>query len=214
MSAQPYTLRHVLVRLVGGPVYQTDTELWGKLMADPGAVRDYFAQIGLELVLDEDAGYAFLRQESAPEEAPDAGDGPREAPLPRLLRRTALGFLTTVLLVELRERLIRHDQSADGQPNLYLEAREIHAFLQVYCPDIGDEQRTERSIKNAIRRLEELAVLKEVRNRGDLIYRVEPIIRAKLPVEEVAALRARLRQHLNEHPGEADPGEEEVNDVE
>lgn len=218
MNANLITLRHVLVRLISQPVYHEDKDLWTRLLRERTAVEQYFQQIGLELVLDEEGGYAFLRQgddndaddaesdDADPTAADSAPDG-HAAPLPRLLRRSPLGFLPTVLMLELRERMLRHDESADGSVHLYLDAAAITDFMAPYCGEGGNEQKTERQIQAAIRRLMDLAVLRQMPNRGDTIYRVEPILRAKLPIDKIEEIRARLRNHIRD--GETDTTEEQ-----
>lgn len=44
------------------PFYPEDRELWKTLLTDKSALRTWFRQTGLELVIDEVEGYAFLRQ--------------------------------------------------------------------------------------------------------------------------------------------------------
>ena len=50
------------VALLKGVIYrESDERLWSALLNLQARVRDYMAVIGLELVLDEAEGYAFLR---------------------------------------------------------------------------------------------------------------------------------------------------------
>lgn len=127
------------------------------------------------------------------------------------MRRTPLSFLPTVLLTELRERLLRHDQSTDGTDYLYLEFREILEFMRPYCDETGNEQKTEKKVKNAVSRLSELSVLSHVPNRNEVIYRVQPILRAKLPVDQIEAIRSRLKAHLGQND-ESTEANMEIND--
>ena len=65
-ATQP-DLSAVVVPLLKGAVEaQTDPKLWQGLLKLQGRVRDYVAVLGLELILDEAEGHAFLR--SRPEE--------------------------------------------------------------------------------------------------------------------------------------------------
>lgn len=200
MNPSTITLRHVIVQLVRGPLYQEDSELWARLLRDLHHVEAHFHMMGLDLVLDEDAGYAFLRNESTDEEEEDSETTEGVAPLPRLMRRTPLSFLPTVLLTELRERLLRHDQSTDGSDHLYLEFQDILEFMRPYCQETGNEQKIEKKVKAAVTRLAELSALRQVPNRNEVIYRVEPILRAKLPVDQIEAIRDRLKAQLGQTP--------------
>jgi hypothetical protein len=212
MNPSTITLRHVIVQLIRGPLYQEETELWKRLLSNLQDVEAHFHMMGLELVLDEDAGYAFLRNESGDEEEEDAETSEGIAPLPRLMRRTPLAFLPTVLLTELRERLLRHDQSTDGSDHLYLEFKDILEMMRPYCQETGNEQKIEKKVKAAVSRLADLSALRLVANRNEVIYRVEPILRAKLPIDQIEAIRDRLKAQLGQEntskPEESNTGEE------
>lgn len=209
MNPSVITIRHVIVQLVRGPIYQEETESWARLLRDRHQVETHFHLMGLDLVVDEDAGYAFLRNEDASEDEEPSESHEGEAPLPRLMRRTPLSFLPTVLLTELRERLLRHDQSTDGTDYLYLEFKDILEFMRPYCGETGNEQKIEKKVKAAVARLAELSALRQVTNRDEVIYRVEPILRAKLPIDQIEAIRNRLKAHL----GQEDAAEETAEDA-
>jgi hypothetical protein len=55
--------------LLKGVLYQeSDPALWSTLLELQARVRDYVAVLGLELMLDEAEGYAFLRSRPEAEE--------------------------------------------------------------------------------------------------------------------------------------------------
>ncbi len=204
------TARHVIVRLIGGPLYHSDTDLWRILRTETATVRDHFHRMGLEVAMDEEAGYAFLRQTEETEEAAETENN--EAPLPRLMRRTPLSYHQTLLLVLLRERLLQHDQSADGEEYLHLDHDQLLDLQRPYFPDAANEKKTEDRMGRTISRLVDLGVLRRLKNRSEDIYRVEPILRAKLPVERIREIRDRLSAHLGEAPSqENDETAEEEN---
>ncbi|MDP1934059.1 MAG: DUF4194 domain-containing protein, partial [Nitrosomonas sp.] len=69
--APPADLPVLLINLLKGVIYRDDDErLWGTLLNLQTRVRDYVTVLGLDLVLDEAEGYAFLksRTESADDE--------------------------------------------------------------------------------------------------------------------------------------------------
>ena len=58
----PHQASLVLIQLFKGVLYQDKSpELWRDLLIFQGAIRDYFAVIGLQVLIDETEGYAFLR---------------------------------------------------------------------------------------------------------------------------------------------------------
>ena len=102
--APPADLSVLLITLLKGVIYRGDDErLWGMLLNLQTRVRDYVTVLGLDLVLDEAEGYAFLksRAESADDEATPK--------LPRLVARRPLSFPVSLLLALLRKKLAEFD---------------------------------------------------------------------------------------------------------
>jgi len=95
----------VLIALMKGVVYQdADTDIWQALLGLQARARDYLAVLGLELLLDEAEGYAWLRTRPAPEEG--------EA-LPRLVVKRPLSFPVSLLLAQLRKKLAEFDAGGE-----------------------------------------------------------------------------------------------------
>ena len=79
------THRHVIVRLLNGPIYQEDLDLWGRLGAEWEKIKSHFIEMGMEVARDDSAGYAFIRQCEEEEEAAESWEDSASAPLPRVL---------------------------------------------------------------------------------------------------------------------------------
>lgn len=188
------SLRHVIARLATGPLYRDEADLWNRLQTEENSVRQHYHNMGLEVVIDPDAGFAFLKQEdSAPTEDGDWQD-PAEAPMPRLLRRTPLGYHPTLLLILLRERLLHHEQAASSEVYLYLDEDQLTELLRPYYADTHNEKKLNERVSRVINRLVEIGILRRLNNRAEAIYRVEPILKAKLPAEAIQEVRQRLAQ--------------------
>lgn len=57
------SLSTLLINLFKGVLYRDDDQPgWQNLIEQQAAVRDYIQLLGLELILDEAEGYAYLRQ--------------------------------------------------------------------------------------------------------------------------------------------------------
>ena len=56
------THRHVIVRLLNGPIYQEDLDLWSRLGAEWEKIKGHFGEMGLDVARDDSAGYAYVRQ--------------------------------------------------------------------------------------------------------------------------------------------------------
>jgi hypothetical protein len=189
------TYRHVIVRLLNGPIYQEDLDLWGRLGAEWEKIRNHFFEIGMEVARDDSAGYAFVRQrDELEEEDTDAwGDG-AEAPLPRVLRRTRLSYHQTIFMVLLREELMRFEQSQEEGDHLYRSALDLRETMTPYYPELHDEKKIHRQISALVTKFEEWGILKKVRDRDGGLYRVERIIKAKLPPEKLAEVREQIKR--------------------
>jgi hypothetical protein len=182
--------RHVLAKLATGPIYERDTDYWLTLKGELERVRAHYAEMGLIVVVDESAGYAYLRQEA--DDAAEGWDEARLAPVPIVLRRRKLSYHQTLLLVLLRERLLRHEQSSGADAQLYLKEEDLLEMLRPYFPESNNEKKFRDKALPLLRRADELNILSPLKNRAESIYRVEQIIKAKLPPELIAEIRARL----------------------
>ncbi|MBK8192968.1 MAG: DUF4194 domain-containing protein [Lewinellaceae bacterium] len=102
----PDNFAPLAIKLLQGVVYEEDVRLWQDLTkVHELPLRRYFAQIGLQLIVDKQEGFAFLRQPKG---------GPEEtAHLPRLMRKRTLNFDQSILCVLLRERLEEPDAVRD-----------------------------------------------------------------------------------------------------
>ncbi len=189
------THRHVIVRLLNGPIYQEDLDLWGRLGAEWERIRNHFREMGLEVARDDSAGYAFIRQnEETDEEEEEGWEEADTAPLPRVLRRTRLTYHQTIFMVLLREELMRFEQNQEEGDHLYRTALDLREVMTPYYPELHDEKKIHRQISAMISRFEEWGILKKVRDKDGGLYRVERIIKAKLPPEKLAEVRDQIKR--------------------
>lgn len=193
------THRHVIVRLLNGPIYQEDLDLWGRLGAEWEKIKNHFFEMGMEVARDDSAGYAFIRQRE--EEATEDDEGWEDeavAPLPRVLRRTRLTYHQTIFMVLLREELMRFEQNQEEGDHLYRSALDLREIMTPYYPELHDEKKIHRQISSLVSRFEEWGILKKVRDKDEGLYRVERIIKAKLPPEKLAEVRDQIKRRLPE----------------
>ena len=200
------TYRHVIVRLLNGPIYQEDLDLWGRLGAEWDRIKSHFFDMGLEVARDDAAGYAFVRQTEESEEELEDWEDVASAPLPRVLRRTRLSYQQTIFMVILREELMRFEQEQEEGDHLYRSAQDLREIMIPYYPEMHDEKKIHRQISGMIAKFEEWGILKKVRDKDDGLYRVERIIKAKLPPDKLTEVRDQIRRRSPEI-------EEEMEDV-
>jgi hypothetical protein len=174
----------VKAKLLREPVYREDGELWEALRSQQDEIRHYFRQIGQELVLDEGDGFAFLRQLHV--------DG--DDPVPRIVQRRALSYHATLLLVCLREALIRFDTSAEDSAKLVKTRTELVHFVSGFVPESNNEVRDVKGIESAITRLQELGFLRALDAERET-FEVMRIVKARITPEELQDIKIRLQRH-------------------
>lgn len=184
-TGQP-TLSPVLITLFKGVLYQDQSpDLWRSLLELQARVRDHVAVFGLELMLDEAEGYAWLRQRPAAE-----GD---EEALPRLVQRRQLGYAVSLLLALLRKKLAEHD-AGGGDPRLILSREQIVDLLQVFLPAGTNEARLVDRIDADINKVVELGFLRRLRGQQDQ-FEVRRILKAFVDGQWLADFDQRLAEY-------------------
>jgi hypothetical protein len=175
---EPAEWSSAAVRLLQGVVYHDDNaQVWDTLLRSVSPLTDYFGKLGLLLIVDEADGMAYLRQL-------DEDDVPPEFQgIPRLFRRTPLGYDTTLLCVLLRDALRIYEESQN----------DLLALWQAFFPNQTDEVRLNRSLVAALRKLEELKFVRQFEQEPPS-WEVRRIIKARLPLEDLERLRLSLSQ--------------------
>lgn len=192
-------LPKVLVGLFRGVVYREQSaERWRDLVGLQAAARDYVRLLGLELIIDDAEGYAFLRQLDADAAAP-AGETPTpedtEA-LPRLIARRPLSYQVSLLLVQLRKRLAQHD-ALGGDTRLVLTREQIVDMTRTFLPGSTNDAKLTDQIERQIERVLELGFLRKTKEDEDA-YEVRRILRAFVSADWLAELEAVYRAHAEQ----------------
>lgn len=171
------------IRLMQGVVYQ-ETDAWDDLVRHQGAVRDHFAVVGLEVVVDDDEGYAYLRTADTPE---------GEDALPRVIRRRSLTYADSLLLVLLRKRLAEFESAGDpGQ--LVLTHDEIVEMIQLFLARSTDEAREAHQVDASINRLVGMGFLRQLKDRKGT-WEVRRILKAYVDAETLSDFSAKLAEY-------------------
>jgi hypothetical protein len=152
MAAAPNALSFVLIALMKGVMERDNDEArWQALLDLQTRVRDHVAVLGLELILDEAEGYAYLRQRPARE---------GEDELPRLVPRRQLGYQVSLLLALLRKKLAEFDATS-GESRLILSRDDIVDMLRLFAPDTTNEARLMDRMDAHINRITEMGFLRD-----------------------------------------------------
>lgn len=190
-------LSSLVISLLKGVLYlENDAQLWNALIQLQARVRDHIAVLGLELVLDEAEGYAFLR--ARPEI--EAEDGNPTDKLPRLIARRPLSFPVSLLLALLRKKLAEFDASGE-QTRLILARDEIVELLRLFLPESSNEARLIDQIDTHINKIVDLGFLRRLKPAaggnaaGGGNFEVRRILKAFVDAQWLAEFDARLGEY-------------------
>jgi hypothetical protein len=187
------SLSLAVIPLMKGVVYRDGNEAaWQQVRQLQAQVRDYVDVLGLQVVIDEAEGYAYLRQRPADDE--EAGQ------LPRLIPRRSLSFHVSLLLALLRKKLAEFDaQGSDTR--LMLTRAQIVEMLRVFLPETSNEARLVDQIDTHISKAADLGFLRPVKS-AEQLYEVRRILKAYIDGQWLADFSARLAGYARLAAGE------------
>jgi hypothetical protein len=192
MMTDANALSVVVVSLMKGIAdRESEPALWQSLIGVQARVRDYVACLGLDLVLDEAEGFAYLRQRPAEEGAPE---------LPRLVARRQLGYQVSLLLALLRKKLAEFDATS-GEQRLILGRDDIVEMMRLFLRDAANQARLNDRIGTDINRVVDMGFLRRLRGTNDK-FEVRRILKAFVDAQWLADFDRRLAAYQSHSSSE------------
>lgn len=186
-------LGQVAVRLLRGVVFRDrDAVIWEALIGLRARVGDYMAVLGLELVIDEGEGYAYLHSRD------DETEGNRA--VPRLIPRRPLSFRVSLLLALLRKKLVEQDATG-GETRLVMSRDEIAELVRVFLPEHSNEARVMERLDADLNRIVELGFLRRLKDRDGARRRefeVQRLLKAFVDAQWLTEFDSRLAAYRAE----------------
>jgi hypothetical protein len=201
-------LSSLVIPLLKGVIYRgeasrSNANQWNDLLGLQARVRDYVAVLGLDLVLDEGEGYAFLRAQERDE---------INTARPRLIARRPLTFPVSLLLALLRKKLAEFDAggSREGGDRLVLARDEIVELMRVFLPESSNEAQLMDRVDAHINKIVELGFLRRLKTSGQVSsFEVRRILKAFVDAQWLAEFDARLAAYRVQLAGEAPESSDE-----
>lgn len=176
----------VVVKLMKGVVYRDAHEaVWQDLVLLESQVGDYVAVMGLDLILDEAEGYAYLHQ-AEPE--------PDGVKLPRLMQRRPLGYPVSLLCVLLRQKLVEADVSGE-EIRLVLTRDQMAEMMRVFLKDQPNEAKLMDRVDSHINKVVELGFLRRF-SKDSQAFEVRRILKALVDADWLARMDEKLEEYL------------------
>lgn len=173
------------VRLLQGVIEQEDGRVWDILMSNSTQIEQYVARLGLQLVVDEAEGLAYLRQFSE-EDLPTGYDA-----IPKLFRASRLSFGQTVLTVLLREALRRFEEEETRDSRCVIEEAELLESWKSFFPGQNDEVRQQRDLQATLNKLEDYGFVRRF-GTEPASWEVRRILKARLTADVLEHLHRQL----------------------
>ena len=148
---QPYS--RAAVALLKGTV-ERDSPHWNALLDYQLELQNYLRQIGLEVIVKKDEGFAYLRQME---------DG--EGNTINLVSRRQVGFEVSIVLIVLRQLLENFDSNPDPaqyqSDDRFVTATEIREELELYLPETPNHAKLMQRLDQRIKKVVDLGYLVE-----------------------------------------------------
>jgi hypothetical protein len=187
MTPQPTTasLSPVLIALMKGITSRDDDPaLWQALLELQARVREYVSVLGLELILDEAEGYAYLKQRAAADGEPE---------LAKLVARRQLGYPVSLMLALLRKKLAEFD-AGSGESRLILSAEQIADLVRLFLADTANEAKLMDRVDSDIKKIVELGFLRKLRGSEDR-FEVRRILKSFVDAQWLSEFDRRLADY-------------------
>jgi hypothetical protein len=176
----------VLIALMKGVLHaESDPAQWQALLELQARVRDHVTPLGLELLLDASAGYAYLRQRPSTEGEPE---------LPRLVPRRQLGYQVSLVLALLRKKLAELDAQGDAT-RLILDREQIADMVRVFLPEAANEVRLMDRLDAHLNKIVEMGFLRRLRAKDDQ-FEVRRILKAFVDGQWLGEFDRRLTDYV------------------
>jgi len=182
---KPYS--KVIVKLLKSPV-ERNSNVWEDLITYQGEIQDYIGQIGLELIIKKDEGFAFVKQ-LEDSEGNTLG----------LITRRQIGFETSILLVVLRQSLEEFDSNPTQiqSSEKFITNTEIKEEVELFLTEKNNRLRFLKDLDGYINKVVDLGYLKEISKRENTIkYRVQRIIKEKVTLDILKDFKLKLQEYV------------------
>lgn len=160
-------------RLLRGALHDDEEEQWNRLIIYKAEIIGWFEQIGVELIIDQKDGYAYLRQIELDDKGATVG----------LVQRRPLGYEVTLLCVILRKMLDEFELNDTSSRNLYITRKLLRVELETFFREKANRMKLIKELNRYIEEVIELGYLKRLRsdsaNTEDDSFEVRRILKAR-----------------------------------
>lgn len=184
-NIKPYS--KAIVRLLKSTIERNST-LWEDVINYQLEIQDFISQLGLELIVKKDEGFAFVKQ-FEDSEGNTLG----------LITRRRIGFETSIVIVVLRHSL----EEFDSNPTQFKVAEkfitdlEIKEEVELFLPEKFNRVKFMKELDSYINRIVELGYLKEINKKdNETKYQIHRIIKEKVTLDILQEFKTKLQEYV------------------
>lgn len=180
----PYS--KAIVRLLKSTVERT-SNVWEDVINYQQEIQEYISQIGLELIVKKDEGFAFVKQLED-----------NEGNTLGLVTRRQIGFETSIVLVVLRQSLEEFDSNPTQiATEKFITDVEIKDELELFLPEKYNKVKFIKELEKYIKTAVELGYLKEISKRdNETKYQIHRIIKEKITLDILQDFKTKLQEYV------------------
>jgi hypothetical protein len=181
---KPYS--KAIVRLLKSPVERSSNE-WENVIIYQNEIQEYISQIGLELIVKKDEGFAFVKQ-IEDSEGNTLG----------IVQRRQIGFETSIVLVVLRQSLEEFDSNPTQlATEKFITNAEIRDELELFLPEKFNRKNFIKELDRYINAAVDLGYLKEISIKdNETKYRIHRIIKEKITLDILQNFKIKLQEYV------------------
>ena len=197
MDLNEYAFSEALIALLKGIVNEaSDVRIWNTILEQQVYIEDYVSKIGLQLIISNQDGYAYLTKIDYREE---------QKPLPRLITKRQLKYLTSLILVLLRKELIEMNKNSELGRYVISKTSIIEKVLP-YLKDTNDEAKQRKEIETEINAIEKMGFIRLIKNSND-DYEIIPLLRTFIDAQWLQDFDEKLKAYIDYAKGDSETGE-------
>ena len=181
----PYS--KAIVKLLKGSI-ERNSNVWDDVVNYQSEIQDFISQIGLELIVKKEEGFAFIKQYED-----------SEGNTLGLVTRRQIGFETSIVLVVLRQSLEEFDSNPTQfqVSEKFITDTEIKEEVELFLPEKFNRVKFLKELDGYIKKIEELGYLSEVnRKENETKYQIQRIIKEKVTLDILQEFKLKLHGYV------------------
>jgi len=185
-NIKPYS--KAIVKLLKRTIDKDDT-VWEDILFYQTEIQEYISKIGLELIIKENDGYAFLKQFEIDNDNNTIG----------IASRRQVGFETSIVLVILRQIIeeFESDPTDFQVTDKFITESELKEQISFFLPEKYNKVKFLKQLDNYIKNVIKLGYLKESgTNLNEKKYKIHKIIKEKVTLDTLNEFKENLKQYV------------------